>query len=100
MRKNANLRPEAPERMELYMHPLVVGDESATGELAPGLRYLGKDERGWYIFRVDQGPPTRYKIHIYEKLLDIFRQPQEITVYVNPDPKETTNPIHLTMKRT
>ena len=99
MPKDANLRTEAPERMRV-MRPLVVGDESATGELAPGLRYLGKDEWGRYIFRVDPGSRTRYEIHIYGKLLDLFRQPEEMTVYVNPDPKETTNPIHVIMKRT
>ena len=66
-----------------------------TTALAPGLHYLGKDERGWHVFSVDaqlsedgngDSPRKIFRVVLPEKVLQLVQQEVEMTVNVNPDP--------------
>ena len=74
----------------------MTGRQSAdTTGLAPGLHYLGQDERGWHVFSVDaqlsedgngDNPRNIFRVVMAEKVLELVQQEVEMTVYVNPEP--------------
>ena len=74
----------------------MTGRQSAdTTGLAPGLHYLGQDERGWHVFSVDaqlsedgngDSPRKIFRVVLPEKVLELVQQEVETTVYVNPEP--------------
>ena len=74
----------------------MTGRQSAdTTGLAPGLHYLGQDERGWHVFSVDaqlsedgngDSPRKIFRVVLPEKVLQLVQQEVEMTVNVNPDP--------------
>ena len=66
-----------------------------TTVLAPGLLYLGKDERGWHVFSVDaqlsedrngDSPRKIFRVALPGKVLELVQQDVQMTVYVNPEP--------------
>ena len=74
----------------------MTGRQSAdTTRLAPGLHYLGQDERGWHVFSVDaqlsedgngDSPRKIFRVVMAEKVLELVQQEVEMTVYVIPEP--------------
>ena len=66
-----------------------------TTALAPGLRYSGRDPRGWHVFIVDaqlsedgngDSPRKIFRVVLAEKVLQLVQQEVEMTVYVIPEP--------------
>ena len=74
----------------------MTGRQSAdTTGLAPGLHYLGQDERGWHVFSVDaqlsedgngDSPRKIFRVALPGKVLELVQQDVQMTVYVNPEP--------------
>ena len=74
----------------------MTGRQSAdTTGLAPGLHYLGQDERGWHVFSVDaqlsedgngDSPRQIFRVALPGKVLELVQQDVQMTVYVNPEP--------------
>ena len=66
-----------------------------TIALAPGLRYSGRDPRGWHVFIVDaqlsedgngDNPRKIFRVVLAEKVPELVQQEVEMTVYVTPEP--------------
>ena len=74
----------------------MTGRQSAdTTGWAPGLHYLGQDERGWHVFSVDaqlsvdgngDSPRKIFRVALPGKVLELVQQDVQMTVYVNPEP--------------
>ena len=74
----------------------MTGRQSAdTTGLAPGLHYLGQDDRGWHVVSMGaqlsedgngNSPRKIFRVVLAEKVLQLVQQEVDMTVYVNPEP--------------